>query len=52
MLATLVSLITLLGFGLFILPGIYFALSYSFAPYLLMDKKWGFEESMEASERQ
>ena len=51
LLATLVSLITLLGFGLFILPGIYFALSYSFAPYLLMGKKMGVWESMEASRK-
>ena len=51
LLATLVSLITLLGFGLFILPGIYFALSYSLAPYLLMGKKMGVWESMEASRK-
>ena len=51
LLATLVSLITLLGFGLFILPGIYFALSYSLAPYLLMGKEMGVWESMEASRK-
>ena len=51
MLATLVSLITLMGFALLILPGIYFALSYSFAPYLLMAKKMGIWESMETSRK-
>ena len=51
MLATLVSLITLMGFALLILPGIYFALSYSFAPYLLMAKNMGIWESMETSRK-
>ena len=52
MLATLVSLITLMGFALLILPGIYFALSYSFAPYLLMAKKaWGFGSLWKHHER-
>ena len=51
LLATLISLITLLGLGLLILPGIYFALSYSFAPYLLMGKEMGVWESMEASRK-
>ena len=51
MLATLVSLITLVGFALLVLPGIYFALSYSFAPYLLMAKNMGIWESMETSRK-
>ena len=50
-LATLASLITLVGLALLILPGIYFALSYSFAPYLLMTKKMGVWESMETSRK-
>ncbi len=52
MLATLVStLLTMVGFILLILPGIYLAVSYAFAYLLVIDKRLEFWAAMEVSRR-
>ncbi len=46
------TLITLIGFCCFILPGIYFAVCYSYAPLFIVDRKLSFWEGMETSRKQ
>jgi len=50
-LTLLVSLFTLAGFLLLVLPGIYLALAYAFSPYLMIKKNMGIWESMETSRK-
>lgn len=50
-LTLLVSLLTLAGFLLLVLPGIYLALAYAFSPYLVIKKNMGIWESMETSRK-
>ena len=49
---TVATMIILLGFCCFLLPGIYFAVCYSFAPLFIVDQKLSFWEAMETSRRQ
>lgn len=49
---TLATLIILLGFCCFLLPGIYFAVCYAFAPLFIVDQKLSFWEAMETSRKQ
>ncbi|MCF8331992.1 MAG: hypothetical protein K9H84_06035 [Bacteroidales bacterium] len=49
--ATLTSLITILGFALLILPGIYFAVSYSFLYPFLVNAGFDYWDAMEASRK-
>jgi len=51
-LSAVVSIILILvGFLVFIIPGIYLAVSYAFASMLIVDKKMGFWEALETSRR-
>jgi len=45
----LVGLIVGIGLLLFIIPGIYMAITYTFVPYLIVDKKMGVFEAMKES---
>lgn len=45
----LLSIMLVLGFLFFIIPGIYFAITYTFVPYLVVDKEMGVFESMKKS---
>ena len=47
----LMGLLVLTGLALLILPGIYLAIAYSFAPYLIIEKGLGIWESLETSRK-
>jgi hypothetical protein len=47
----LMGLLVLTGLTLLILPGIYLAIAYSFAPYLIIEKGLGIWESLETSRK-
>jgi uncharacterized membrane protein len=52
LLATIVSgILVALGFVLLIIPGIYLAIAYSFVMPLILERKMGFWEAMEASRK-
>ena len=47
----LMAMLIVAGFFLFILPGIYLLIAYSFAPYLIVEKDLGVWEAMETSRK-
>lgn len=47
----LMAMLVVAGFFLFILPGIYLLIAYSFAPYLIVEKDLGVWEAMETSRK-
>jgi len=49
--ALLIKVITLVGFLFFIIPGIYFSVSYAFTLPLIVDKGFGVWEAMEVSRK-
>ena len=49
MMGFLVSILVTAGYLLFILPGIYLTVAYSFAPYLIVEKNMGVWQALEQS---
>ena len=49
LISLILNLVTLVGFLLFIIPGIYFCLKYWFAPYIFVDKRTGVLEAFRES---
>jgi uncharacterized membrane protein len=47
----LMGLLIVGGFFLLVLPGIYLAVAYSFAPYLMIEKNMGVWEALETSRK-
>jgi uncharacterized membrane protein len=47
----LMGLLIVGGFFLLVLPGIYLAVAYSFAPYLIVEKNMGVWEALETSRK-
>ena len=49
--AVLMTILIVIGFFLLVLPGIYLSIAYSFAPYLIIEKKMGVWEALETSRK-
>ena len=47
----MMTVLIVAGFFLLVLPGIYLAIAYSFAPYLIIEKKMGAWEALETSRK-
>ena len=47
----LMTILIVIGFFLLVLPGIYLSIAYSFAPYLIIEKKMGVWEALETSRK-